>query len=107
MFENSLLQQLSFFVREISGVRTTIPFCEFTLNHPAFREGDFDTHFVPDHFSGLTPPEENEFTLAAIIGPLIKSDEAGSPQQNANAYSNSQTHANADERTTWWVKRRV
>ncbi|PWN07516.1 acetyl-CoA carboxylase biotin carboxylase subunit [Rhodohalobacter mucosus] len=87
---------------EISGVRTTIPFCTFTLNHPAFREGDFDTHFVPDHFTGLPVSEEREYALAAIIAPLIQSDDAGLHRES----SNSRTLP-ADDRTNWWVKRRV
>ena len=30
----------------IYGVKTTLPFCKFALNHPKFRNGDFDTRFV-------------------------------------------------------------
>ena len=30
----------------VYGVKTTLPFCKFALNHPKFRNGDFDTRFV-------------------------------------------------------------
>ena len=30
----------------IYGVKTTLPFCKFALDHPNFRNGDFDTRFV-------------------------------------------------------------
>jgi len=35
----------------ISGVETTLPFCKFTLQHDAFKSGNFDTHFVGTHFT--------------------------------------------------------
>ncbi len=34
----------------ISGVKTTLPFGEFVMNHKAFISGKFDTHFVATHF---------------------------------------------------------
>ena len=30
----------------IYGVKTTLPFCKFALDHPKFRHGYFDTRFV-------------------------------------------------------------
>jgi len=35
----------------IAGVQTTIPFCRFVMDHPAFRDGTFSTHFIDDFFS--------------------------------------------------------
>ncbi len=34
----------------VSGVQTTLPFCQFVMNHPAFISGKFDTHFISDFF---------------------------------------------------------
>lgn len=34
----------------ISGVKTTIPFCEFAMDHPKFQDGDFDTHFIQNYY---------------------------------------------------------
>jgi propionyl-CoA carboxylase alpha chain len=45
----------------ISGVKTTLPFCRFVMLHPAFRKGDFDTHFITRYFK----PEMLETPLSA------------------------------------------
>ncbi|QBA64558.1 acetyl-CoA carboxylase biotin carboxylase subunit [Muriicola soli] len=36
---------------EVEGVQTTLPFGLFVCEHEAFRSGNFDTHFVKDHYS--------------------------------------------------------
>ncbi|MFY8020901.1 MAG: acetyl-CoA carboxylase biotin carboxylase subunit [Bacteroidia bacterium] len=35
---------------KISGIETTLPFGTFVMNHPAFREGHFDTKFIEKYF---------------------------------------------------------
>lgn len=35
---------------EIVGVKTTLDFCKFVLQHPEFKNGKFDTHFVQKYF---------------------------------------------------------
>ncbi len=35
---------------QITGVETTLGFCRFVMEHPAFRSGKFDTKFVETHF---------------------------------------------------------
>ncbi len=35
---------------QITGVETTLGFCKFVMEHPAFRSGNFDTKFVEQHF---------------------------------------------------------
>ncbi len=35
---------------KISGVKTTLPFCEFVLSHPEFVDGSFTTKFVESHY---------------------------------------------------------
>ena len=50
---NRMLRALNEFV--IEGVKTIIPFHMQLLKHPAFRSGDFDTHFL-EHFR--MEPEE-------------------------------------------------
>ena len=54
---------------QITGVQTTLPFCRFTMLHEAFRSGNFDTHFVKNHFSpeALFVPDEKEMELAALL----------------------------------------
>ncbi len=36
---------------EIDGISTTLDFCKYAINHEAFVSGDFDTHFVKNHFT--------------------------------------------------------
>lgn len=51
---------------KIEGVKTTLPFGTFVLNHPAFTTGNFDTGFVNNYFH---PHKTNEIEtrMAAII----------------------------------------
>ncbi len=51
---------------KIVGVKTTLPFGTFVLNHPAFTTGNFDTGFVAKYFH---PDQVNkdELTLASLI----------------------------------------
>lgn len=55
---------------QISGVQTTLPFCRFVMQHPAFVSGSFDTNFVSNHFQPEMLVGEistDSFELAAII----------------------------------------
>lgn len=60
---------------EITGIKTTLPFGKFVMEHEAFRSGKFDTHFVSKYFKvdSLTSEEENEALIAAIIA-VINAD---------------------------------
>ena len=56
---------------EIVGLETTLGFCKYVMGHEAFRSGDFDTHFVKDHFSPEVLKVEldaGEAEIAGIIG---------------------------------------
>ena len=54
---------------KISGVATTLPFGRFVMQHPAFQSGDFDTHFVQNHFRPevLRAENEEEASMAALL----------------------------------------
>jgi acetyl/propionyl-CoA carboxylase alpha subunit len=54
---------------EVEGVQTTLPFGRFVCEHEAFRSGNFDTHFVKDHYSPevLLKKAEEEALIAAHI----------------------------------------
>lgn len=53
----------------VVGVQTTIPFCQFVVNHSAFQHGDFSTDFVKQQFSpelmNRLQDDERLFLLAA------------------------------------------
>jgi acetyl-CoA carboxylase biotin carboxylase subunit len=54
----------------IIGVETTLSFCKFVMEHSAFTSGNFDTHFIKQHFSPemLHHENEEEGIIAALIG---------------------------------------
>ena len=55
----------------IYGVKTTLPFCKFALNHSEFRSGNFDTGFVKlymeDYKLQVVENNSNKVGLAAIF----------------------------------------
>ena len=55
---------------EITGLETTLGFCNFVMHHDAFRSGNFDTKFVEKYFRPevLTPKHDpDEEKLAAAL----------------------------------------
>ncbi|WP_031530770.1 acetyl-CoA carboxylase biotin carboxylase subunit [Dyadobacter crusticola] len=62
---------------QISGVQTTLPFCRFVMEHPAFISGEFDTNFIgryfnPDMIKPISAPNADE--IAALISALLLND---------------------------------
>lgn len=87
---------------EIAGCRTTIPFCKYVLTHESFVSGEYDTHFVPDHFSPekLDAEIENEPKVQALAAALLKMKEGG--QADAQAPANSTANGVYSK---WWKRR--
>lgn len=56
---------------KIEGVATTLPFGKFVMEHPLFREGSFDTHFIAQHYQ----PDniKNAHQLEEIVAALVAS----------------------------------
>jgi len=50
---------------EITGCQTTLAFCRWAIQHPAFVSGDFDTHFVKKYFSPEVLQSENDSEMIA------------------------------------------
>lgn len=59
----------------IAGVETTLDFCTFVLQHPAFTSGHFDTHFVAQYY---TPDK--------LLQPLTGAEEAAAAVAAYHAY---------------------
>lgn len=36
---------------DISGCKTTIPFCRYVMEHESFKQADYDTHFIQNYYS--------------------------------------------------------
>jgi acetyl-CoA carboxylase biotin carboxylase subunit len=54
---------------EVTGVRTTLGFGKWAVQHPAFRAGKFNTHFIEKYFSPevLEATDEKEAEAAALL----------------------------------------
>ncbi len=65
----------------IAGVETTLPFCRFTMGHPAFRSGKYDTHFVRDHFKPeyLLGTDAGEIAVAALVAGHLAAETGRKP----------------------------
>lgn len=65
----------------ISGVETTLAFCRYVMGHESFRSGDYDTHFVRDHFdpARLMGNETDEAEIAAMVAAHLHEARIGGP----------------------------
>ena len=75
---------------KVEGVKTTLPFCKFAIQHKAFVSGAFNTHFVELYFKPeyLDHFDEKEEEMAAIlVGKLfeMKENEAKMVQTDHSA----------------------
>jgi acetyl/propionyl-CoA carboxylase alpha subunit len=61
----------------ITGIKTTLPFCTWAINQPAFTSGDFDTHFVKKYFTPevLDHFDEEEAQVAAMLTAMMMEEE--------------------------------
>ncbi|MFN5294995.1 MAG: biotin carboxylase, partial [Flavobacteriales bacterium] len=77
---------------EITGCQTTLPFCRWAIQHPAFVGGDFDTHFVKKYFTPdvLQNEDEQEMIAAAIAAVDWLKARSSSPVKTAASASSSQ-----------------
>ncbi len=62
---------------KISGVKTTLPFGSFVMNHEAFKSGNFDTHFVKKYFTNNEKAVDldREAEIAALFSYKILASE--------------------------------
>jgi acetyl-CoA carboxylase, biotin carboxylase subunit len=75
---------------QITGVETTLGFCKFVMEHPAFRSGNFDTKFVEQYFRPevLKPAEsspEQDTVAAALAAFVFKEQRATIPVSTSAA----------------------
>jgi acetyl-CoA carboxylase, biotin carboxylase subunit len=59
----------------IQGVETTIPFCDFVINHPAFVSGNYNINFVQNFFNPakLEYHAKDEELIASLVFALSRS----------------------------------
>lgn len=77
---------------DITGIKTTLGFGKFVIQHAAFRSGNFDTHFVAKYFNAdsLKVNLEEEALIAALIAAMNfkKKGNMHIAQESKNAISN-------------------
>lgn len=85
---------------EIEGVQTTIPFCNYVLNSKPFIDGNYDTHFVQDHYH---PEEINDkkdvLDAIAVVSSVMK-------MNKQNRSSNLVSNKNQDVSGWWKIRKR-
>jgi acetyl-CoA carboxylase, biotin carboxylase subunit len=89
---------------EIAGCRTTIPFCQFVMNHSDFCNGNYDTHFIQKNFSPdklNDTPKDISDVLSISSSMLLNSFKNDLSLKKAEIGKKGiQNHSN------WWDKRR-
>jgi acetyl-CoA carboxylase biotin carboxylase subunit len=88
---------------EIAGCKTTIPFCHYVMDHDAFVNAEYDTHFVGDKFKPeemtlLTEQEQNH-DFVSIAAALLKHD-----NDHVAVNTNGST-VKVNRTSEWWRKR--
>ncbi|WP_069131339.1 acetyl-CoA carboxylase biotin carboxylase subunit [Rhodohalobacter halophilus] len=86
---------------EIAGVRTTIPFCKFTLQHESFTSGKYDTHFVQDHYTPVADELQKNSNpeVISVVSSLLKL-RGNKDQTNRKAAVAAESPAD-----NWWKNR--
>ena len=76
---------------EITGCQTTLAFCQWAIQHPAFVSGDFDTHFVKKYFNAqvLMQESENEIAAAALAAVDFMQKQTKATPMNTPQHSTS------------------
>lgn len=77
----------------ITGLETTLGFCDFVMKHEAFRSGNFDTKFVESYFKpevlAAKPNEEEELLAAALSSVILQTKPTVAKEEVASAATES------------------
>lgn len=77
----------------ITGLETTLGFCDFVMKHEAFRNGNFDTKFVETYFKpevlAAKPNEDEELLAAALASVVLQTKPAAHKEEVASASTES------------------
>lgn len=72
---------------EVTGLETTLGFCNFVMHHEAFRSGDFNTRFVENYFTPSVLQTESiteEEKIAAALGVMLANKAVSHPTAKNN-----------------------
>lgn len=89
---------------EIAGMRTTIPFCRYVMNHEDFIEGRFSTRFVEEQFDAakLAGDDGDIDILAAVAA---AADALQEPATRGRASDGEGTIPDRNDRSDWRRRR--
>lgn len=77
----------------ITGLETTLGFCDFVMKHEAFRSGNFDTKFVESYFKpevlAAKPNEDEELLAAALASVILQTKSTASKEEVASTATES------------------
>jgi propionyl-CoA carboxylase alpha chain len=62
---------------DIVGVKTTLSFCKYAINHPDFRSGNFDTRFVKLNFSDPSVLEADQESIKVALSAIFHLNNMG------------------------------
>ena len=79
---------------QVAGIRTTIPFFQWLMRQPEYREGRFDTTYLDallaglgtDGFAQLDPRAEDVVAIAAALDAQLRAQESAAPSSRGSAY---------------------
>ncbi len=55
----------------IAGIRTNLPFHQWLLHQPGFEKGDYDTHFIDEHFRPEFIKKDEDLPLVALAAATL------------------------------------
>lgn len=75
---------------QITGVKTTLDFCKFVMEHSAFTSGNYSTNFIKKYFKPekQQSPDKRMEAIAAAVAALIK-DQSKTPSKKSNQLPSS------------------
>jgi acetyl/propionyl-CoA carboxylase alpha subunit len=77
---------------DIVGIKTTMTFCKYAINHEAFVSGNFDTHFVKHYFqdpSILDITDSRTLEMAAAMTNYFVAQDISSPSYEPDSDSSN------------------
>lgn len=86
---------------QLEGITSTLGFGDFVMKHPNFQSGDYDTHFVQNHFNAEKLQEEqmDEAKIASALGVEIL--------EHAKAKKQQRIAQGSGENLNWQKNRKV
>ena len=99
----------------ITGIETTLMFGDFVMQHPKFIEGDFDTHFIQQYFTGkeLEAPAlsaEDADILATAAVAFFEAQKGGSKSSGGSGnahHGSSGASEEGQQPSLWHLQRRT